>query len=90
MRRTGGRESDRPRALSSGRGRAIALPGAAVAIEIAAPIPSQRRGSIRIPGKVGRAYRAGENLTLEGATVGTLTWNEYLDAHDDRSRIPAK
>ncbi|MEU1816405.1 NAD(P)H-binding protein [Streptomyces roseifaciens] len=33
---------------------------------------------VRMPGKVGRAYRAGENLTLEGATVGERTWEDFL------------
>ena len=33
---------------------------------------------VRIPGKAGRAYRAGENLTLEGATVGKRTWEDFL------------
>ncbi|MFF7249610.1 SDR family oxidoreductase [Embleya sp. NPDC008237] len=33
---------------------------------------------VRFPGKAGRAYRAGENLTLEGATVGTRTWEAAL------------
>lgn len=33
---------------------------------------------VRIPGKAGRAYRAGENLNLAGATVGTRTWEEFL------------
>jgi len=33
---------------------------------------------IRIPGKAGRVYRAGENLTLEGALVGKRTWEEFL------------
>jgi uncharacterized protein YbjT (DUF2867 family) len=33
---------------------------------------------VRIPGKVGRAYRAGDNLTLDGATVGRRTWEEFL------------
>jgi uncharacterized protein YbjT (DUF2867 family) len=33
---------------------------------------------VRIPGKVGRAYRAGDNLTLDGATVGKRTWEEFL------------
>jgi uncharacterized protein YbjT (DUF2867 family) len=32
---------------------------------------------VRIPGKAGRAYRAGENLNLD-ATVGTRTWEEFL------------
>ncbi|MEU4495640.1 NAD(P)H-binding protein [Streptomyces sp. NBC_00210] len=33
---------------------------------------------VRMPGKAGRAYRAGENLSLEGAAVGKLTWEEFL------------
>ncbi|WP_308117016.1 NAD-dependent epimerase/dehydratase family protein [Streptomyces guryensis] len=33
---------------------------------------------VRIPGKAGRAYRAGENLTLVGAEVGKRTWEEFL------------
>ncbi|MFE0020624.1 SDR family oxidoreductase [Amycolatopsis sp. NPDC059021] len=33
---------------------------------------------VRIPGKVGRAYRAGGNLTLEGADRGTGTWEDFL------------
>lgn len=33
---------------------------------------------VRIPGKVGRAYRAGGNLTLEGADVGRRTWEDFL------------
>ncbi|GAA0333778.1 SDR family oxidoreductase [Streptomyces blastmyceticus] len=33
---------------------------------------------VRMPGKVGRAYRAGENLTLEGAAVGERTWEDFL------------
>ncbi|MFI9720671.1 SDR family oxidoreductase [Streptomyces sp. NPDC052396] len=33
---------------------------------------------VRMPGKVGRAYRAGENLTLEGASVGRRTWEDFL------------
>jgi uncharacterized protein YbjT (DUF2867 family) len=33
---------------------------------------------IRMPGKAGRAYRAGENLTLEGATKGNRTWEDFL------------
>jgi uncharacterized protein YbjT (DUF2867 family) len=33
---------------------------------------------MRIPGKAGHAYRAGENLTLEGATTGTRTWEDFL------------
>lgn len=33
---------------------------------------------VRIPGKAGRAYRAGENLSTEGITVGTRTWGAFL------------
>lgn len=33
---------------------------------------------VRMPGKAGRAYRAGENLTLVGASVGERTWEEFL------------
>jgi uncharacterized protein YbjT (DUF2867 family) len=33
---------------------------------------------LRIPGKAGRAYRAGDNLVLEGASIGKRTWAEFL------------
>jgi uncharacterized protein YbjT (DUF2867 family) len=33
---------------------------------------------VRIPGKVGRVYRAGENLSLETAAVGKRTWEDFL------------
>jgi uncharacterized protein YbjT (DUF2867 family) len=33
---------------------------------------------VRMPGKAGRAYRAGENLSLEGAAVGKRTWEDFL------------
>ena len=33
---------------------------------------------VRIPGKAGRAYRSGQNLTLEDAQVGKVTWAEFL------------
>ena len=33
---------------------------------------------VRIPGKAGRAYRAGDNLTLTGADLGTRTWEDFL------------
>jgi uncharacterized protein YbjT (DUF2867 family) len=33
---------------------------------------------LRMPGKAGRAYRAGENLTLDGADVGKRTWEDFL------------
>lgn len=33
---------------------------------------------IRVPGKAGRVYRAGENLVLDGADRGKRTWAEFL------------
>ncbi|MBP0449897.1 NAD(P)H-binding protein [Kitasatospora sp. RG8] len=33
---------------------------------------------VRVPGKVGRAYRAGDNLTLAGAETGQRTWEAFL------------
>ncbi|MFI6376291.1 SDR family oxidoreductase [Streptomyces sp. NPDC050546] len=33
---------------------------------------------VRIPGKAGRAYRAGANLTLRGAEEGKRAWEEFL------------
>lgn len=36
---------------------------------------------IHVPGKVGKVYRSGRNLTLSGATLGTRTWEEFLDEH---------
>ncbi|MFI6296255.1 SDR family oxidoreductase [Nonomuraea sp. NPDC050790] len=33
---------------------------------------------VRMPGKAGRAYRAGENLTLSGGTTGGRTWEAFL------------
>ncbi|SCG46109.1 SDR family oxidoreductase [Micromonospora inositola] len=33
---------------------------------------------VRMPGKAGRAYRAGANLTLDGADVGARTWEDFL------------
>ncbi|MEU0787554.1 NAD(P)H-binding protein [Streptomyces sp. NPDC006173] len=33
---------------------------------------------VRIPGKAGRAYRAGDNLTLAGADTGRRTWEDFL------------
>ncbi|WP_446217992.1 SDR family oxidoreductase [Micromonospora sp. IBHARD004] len=33
---------------------------------------------VRMPGKAGRAYRAGENLTLDGADLGARTWEDFL------------
>ena len=36
---------------------------------------------IRVPGKAGKVYRSGGNLTLTGATVGTRTWEDFVAAH---------
>lgn len=33
---------------------------------------------LRMPGKAGRAYRAGENLSLDGAVLGERTWEGFL------------
>jgi uncharacterized protein YbjT (DUF2867 family) len=33
---------------------------------------------VRMPGKVGRAYRVGENLSLEAAATGKRTWEDFL------------
>ncbi|MET9593212.1 NAD(P)H-binding protein [Streptomyces sp. NPDC006516] len=33
---------------------------------------------VRMPGKAGRAYRAGENLSLDGADTGSRTWEDFL------------
>ncbi|MFD3486470.1 SDR family oxidoreductase [Streptomyces sp. NPDC058665] len=32
----------------------------------------------RVPGKVGRAYRAEDNLVLDGADLGRRTWEDFL------------
>lgn len=36
---------------------------------------------VRIPGKAGKAYRAGDNLTLAGALVASGSWTDFLAAH---------
>lgn len=33
---------------------------------------------VRVPGKMGRAYRSGANLTLTGAGIGKRTWEDFL------------
>src|SRR5690606_7901254 len=33
---------------------------------------------VRLPGKVGRAYRAGDNLSLTGTVTGSRTWEDFL------------
>ncbi|MFE6053182.1 SDR family oxidoreductase [Kitasatospora sp. NPDC056446] len=39
---------------------------------------SRRRLPVRVPGRIGRAYRAGENLAGTGAEHGRRTWEEFL------------
>jgi uncharacterized protein YbjT (DUF2867 family) len=34
---------------------------------------------VHVPGKIGKVYRSGRNLTLTGASVGRRTWEEFLD-----------
>ncbi len=34
--------------------------------------------TVRMPGKVGRAYRAGANLSAEGSWTGKRTWEDFL------------
>ncbi|MHA5052267.1 SDR family oxidoreductase [Streptomyces sp. SD15] len=33
---------------------------------------------LRMPGKAGRAYRAGDNLSFDGADIGKRTWEDFL------------
>ncbi|UAK34612.1 NAD(P)H-binding protein [Nocardia asteroides] len=42
--------------------------------------------TVRVPGKAGRVYRAGENLVTEGAEVGKLRWADYLTEHQGAVR----
>jgi hypothetical protein len=42
-----------------------------------------------MPGRAGRAYRAGENLTLDGATLGEHTWEDFLADRLGRRTGPA-
>jgi uncharacterized protein YbjT (DUF2867 family) len=39
---------------------------------------------VRIPGAVGRAYRAGDNLAVEGAVRDGIAWRDYLQGHRSR------
>lgn len=41
---------------------------------------------VRMPGAAGRAYRAGENLSLDGADLGTRTWEDFLAERLPRRR----
>jgi len=74
-------------ALAAPAGRVPDLAGPAVY-----PLPDLVRSYLRaaskrrpllpvpLPGKAGRAYREGANLTLEGADHGTGTWEDFLAA----------
>lgn len=42
---------------------------------------------VRMPGKAGRAYRAGENLSLEAASEGERTWEDFLAERVGRSGV---
>ncbi|MFH9571143.1 SDR family oxidoreductase [Streptomyces sp. NPDC017454] len=44
---------------------------------------------VRIPGKAGRAYREGANLTLQGARTGRRTWEEFLTERAGRGTVAA-
>lgn len=43
---------------------------------------------VRLPGRVGAAYRSGSNLALEGAMVGKRTWAEFLAERTGDGRNP--
>ena len=43
---------------------------------------------VRIPGKAGRAYRAGHNLNLTDAARGTRTWEQFLE--ERYAEVPAR
>ena len=63
----------RPGGLRAGRGSARrAGPRPCRCPPAAAMLP------VRIPGKAGRAYRAGDNVVLDGAQVGKRTWADFL------------
>jgi uncharacterized protein YbjT (DUF2867 family) len=44
---------------------------------------------VRLPGKAGRAYRAGDNLARRpGSSVGTRTWEDFLAEATSRRTVP--
>ena len=43
---------------------------------------------LRMPGKAGNAYRAGQNLSLDGAEMGTRTWEAFLAERLHLERVP--
>ena len=42
---------------------------------------------VRMPGKAGRAYRAGENLSREGAALGTRSWTDFLAGRSEADAV---
>lgn len=48
----------------------------------------KHRLPIRLPGAVGRAYRAGENLAGEGERRGIRTWREFLQEREALTAQP--
>ena len=57
---------------------AAARPAAGIDPDLQATGKHRVMMPVRIPGKVGRAYRAGENLSLDGADLGKRTWEDFL------------
>ena len=49
---------------------------------------TRRRVPVRLPGAVGRAYRAGDNLAAAGADRGHGTWRQFLEAQAGLVRTP--
>lgn len=49
---------------------------------------ARRRLPVRLPGAVGRAYRAGDNLASTGADRGHGTWQQFLEAQARAVRTP--
>jgi hypothetical protein len=49
----------------------------------------RRHLRIRIPGAVGRAYRAGANLVADEMQRGRVTWREFLAAQSSASPATA-
>lgn len=42
---------------------------------------------VRMPGEAGRAYRAGENLSLDAVSMGERTWEDFLVEKAGRSGV---
>ncbi|WP_382310064.1 SDR family oxidoreductase [Herbiconiux sp. UC225_62] len=50
----------------------------------------RRRVPIRLPGAVGRAYRAGDNLAAPSAQRGLITWQSFLTRRAADNSVPAR